>query len=57
MGKEVGMCVYCNNANCEYYEDGDCEYEGSLKLDENGTCQCFRYKDSYSAYDGTFLNL
>lgn len=26
--------VYCSNCNCEYHEDGDCEYEGSLKLDE-----------------------
>ena len=49
--------VYCSNCNCEYHEDGDCEYEGSLSLDENGTCQCYRGKDTYSAYDGTFLNI
>lgn len=49
--------VYCSNCNCEYYEDGDCCYEGGLNLDQNGTCQCYRVKDTYSGYDGTFLNI
>jgi len=37
------MSVYCANSNCEYYEDGDCCYEGSLVLDECGNCTRFRY--------------
>lgn len=35
--------VYCEANTCEYYEDGCCEYEGSLKLDNNGLCMKFRY--------------
>lgn len=38
------MSVYCN-ANCEYNEDGCCEYEGSLVIDEGGYCTRFRYKE------------
>ena len=39
------MNVYCDANDCEYNEDGDCEYEGSLKLNECGLCERFRYKD------------
>lgn len=36
--------AYCENEQCEYNEDGVCEYEGTLALDVNGQCKRFRYK-------------
>ena len=35
--------AYCENDQCEYYEDGCCEYIGTLKHDFNGSCTRFRY--------------
>lgn len=40
--------AYCNNENCEYWEDGVCEYVDQLHHDENGTCTC-----SSPVYDET----
>lgn len=37
--------AYCKNKECEYNEDGICEYEGNLAIDENGFCERFMYKD------------
>ena len=34
---------YCNNSRCEYHEDGLCEYEDVLLIDENGMCARFVY--------------
>ena len=38
------MSIYCNNEDCEYNEDGCCEYEGSIVIDNFGCCTRFRYK-------------
>ena len=37
--------AYCKNEKCEYNDDGSCEYEGNLIIDENGFCERFRYKN------------
>ena len=36
--------AYCENEQCEYNEDGWCEYQGTLSIDYNGFCKRFRYK-------------
>lgn len=36
--------AYCENKQCEYNEDGCCEYEGTLFIDSAGFCKKFRYK-------------
>ena len=38
------MSVYCNNENCQYYDDGCCEYAGSIVIDDGGFCTTFMYK-------------
>lgn len=40
------MDIYCEANNCEYCENGCCEYEGSLALDSNGVCKKFRYNNN-----------
>ena len=40
--------AYCENEQCEYNEDGCCEYEGTLSMDSSGFCKRFRYKDRES---------
>ena len=37
--------AYCENEQCEYNEDGCCEYEGTLSIDRAGFCKRFRYKE------------
>lgn len=39
------MSIYCNNTDCEYNEDGCCEYVGSIVIDDGGFCTRFRYKE------------
>lgn len=36
--------AYCDSKDCEYYEDGCCEFEGMLTHDDCGYCTRFRYK-------------
>ncbi len=38
--------AYCRNEECEYNEDGVCEYSGNLIIDENGFCERFMYKST-----------
>ena len=45
--------AYCGCEKCEYNEDGICEHEDSIQLDENGVCITIRYslEDSDKEYD------
>lgn len=36
--------AYCENEQCEYNEDGLCEYEGTLSIDSAGFCKRFRFR-------------
>lgn len=44
--RQKEMDTYCENEKCQYNEDGCCEQEGALKLDENGLCLSFRCENT-----------
>lgn len=37
------MTIYCDNQQCEYFEDGYCEAD-RLDLNEQGVCMTVRFK-------------
>lgn len=46
------MYAYCSNEDCEYNEDGcTCGYEDTLRLDHNGVCTVFMWRDGESDAD------
>lgn len=36
--------AYCSNEQCEYNENGGCECEDTITIDEDGMCQSMEYK-------------